>query len=158
MLKDFRAQHIRNLFGGQQREMSQLKHEVLERVEKAETLSRNLVEESDQGLTFGERLADRIAEFGGSWSFILSFLGFLVLWIAVNVYVLLQRPFDPYPFVLLNLILSCVAALQAPVIMISQNRQEAKDRIRSLHDYQVNLKAEIEIRQLHEKLDHMIMQ
>jgi uncharacterized membrane protein len=158
VLKEFRDQHIRNLFGGQQREITQLEREVLDRVEKAETLSRNLVEESDQQLTFGQRVADHIAEFGGSWTFILSFLGFLAAWIVVNVFFLLHKPFDPYPFILLNLILSCLAALQAPVIMMSQNRQETKDRVRALHDYQVNLKAEIEIRQLHEKLDHLIMQ
>ena len=156
-LREFRSEHLKALFSNQQREMTELEHQVVESVQRAEVLSKNVVEEEEQQSTFGQRVADHIAEFGGSWTFILSFLGFLVAWIAVNVFVLLARPFDPFPFILLNLILSCLAALQAPVIMMSQNRQEAKDRYRALHDYQVNLKAEIEIRQLHEKLDHLIM-
>jgi uncharacterized membrane protein len=106
--------------------------------------------------SFGERLADRVAEFGGSWRFIITFGLVLVIWIGINSLVLLWRPFDPYPFILLNLVLSSIAALQAPVIMMSQNRQEAKDRLQSEHDYQINLKAEIEIRQLHIKLDQLI--
>lgn len=106
--------------------------------------------------TLGQRLADRIAEFGGSWTFILSFLGFIVVWMVINLIQLLSAPFDPYPFILLNLVLSCLAALQAPVIMMSQNRQEAKDRLRSEHDYHINLKAEREVREIHEKLDYLI--
>lgn len=108
--------------------------------------------------TLGERVADHVAAFGGSWTFILSFLGVLVVWIVLNAVVLAARPFDPYPFILLNLVLSCVAAIQAPVIMMSQNRQEARDRARAEHDYRVNLKAEVEIRLLHEKLDHLMLQ
>jgi uncharacterized membrane protein len=107
--------------------------------------------------SFGEVVADKIASFGGSWAFILSFLGFLALWIFINVIHFLGIGFDPYPFILLNLLLSCLAALQAPVIMMSQNRQEAKDRMRSENDYQINLKAELEIRLLHEKLDHLVV-
>jgi uncharacterized membrane protein len=98
-----------------------------------------------------------VADFGGSWTFILSFMGFLVLWILVNVFVLVAKPFDPFPFILLNLILSCIAAMQAPIIMMSQNRQEEKDRERAKRDYKVNLKSELEIRMLHEKVDHLIM-
>ncbi|MFM7775199.1 MAG: DUF1003 domain-containing protein [Candidatus Kapaibacterium sp.] len=94
-----------------------------------------------------------MARFGGSWAFILSFMGLLVLWIITNAFVLADRSFDPYPFILLNLILSCVAALQAPIIMMSQNRQEEKDRQRSENDYMVNLKAELQIRSLHQKID-----
>lgn len=105
--------------------------------------------------TFGQKLADTIANFGGSWTFILLFLGFIVVWMAVNLVQLLTAPFDPYPFILLNLVLSCLAALQAPVIMMSQNRQEAKDRLRSEHDYRINLKAEQEIREIQEKLDYL---
>jgi uncharacterized membrane protein len=97
-----------------------------------------------------------MAEFGGSWSFLIVFAGVLTLWIVLNAIVLTVRPFDPYPFILLNLVLSCIAAVQAPVIMMSQKRQEAKDRLRSQNDYKVNLKAELEIRQLHEKLDHLL--
>ncbi len=109
-------------------------------------------------MTFGQRLADKVAEFGGSWNFILIFLGILVVWIVANSIALMRKPFDPYPYILLNLVLSCLAAIQAPVIMMSQNRQEAKDRMRSEHDYQVNLKAEIEIRNLSQKLDHLLHQ
>ena len=101
-------------------------------------------------------MADRIADFGGSWTFILSFGGFILVWVVINTIVLIARPFDPYPFILLNLFLSCLAAIQAPIIMMSQNRQELRDRLRSENDYRVNLKAELEIRHLHEKLDHLL--
>lgn len=107
--------------------------------------------------TFGERLSDAIARVGGSWTFILLFMVFLAAWIYLNV-VMLKAPraaFDPYPFVFLNLILSMVAALQAPIIMMAQNRQAAQDRIEAASDYQVNLKAELEIQRLHEKMDHL---
>ncbi len=107
-------------------------------------------------MTLGERIADNVAKFGGSWRFIISFGVFLVMWMIINSIVLLRRPFDPYPFILLNLILSCLAAIQAPIIMMSQNRQEAKDRLRSEHDYRVNLKAELEIRHLHAKMDQLL--
>lgn len=108
-------------------------------------------------LSFGQRIADKVADFGGSWTFILSFIAFLVAWIAINVFWFANKGFDPYPFILLNLILSCVAALQAPIIMMSQNRQEEKDRDRAKKDYMINLKSELEIRLLHEKIDHLIM-
>lgn len=121
-----------------------------------ELLTKNVDEEFDQSWSLGERLADRIATFGGSWSFLISFAVFLVIWIIINSVVLLIHPIDPYPFILLNLVLSCLASIQAPIIMMSQNRQEAKDRLRSQHDYQVNLKAELEIRHLHEKVDHLL--
>jgi uncharacterized membrane protein len=119
-------------------------------------LSKNINAEFEQNLTFGERLADKIADFGGSWNFIVIFGGVLLLWVAVNSMILIWRPFDPYPFILLNLVLSGLAAVQAPIIMMSQNRQEAKDRFRSEHDYSINLKAELEIRHLHEKIDHLL--
>ncbi|RWC36032.1 MAG: DUF1003 domain-containing protein [Mesorhizobium sp.] len=105
--------------------------------------------------TFGDRLADTIARIGGSWSFILIFIAFLILWTAGNVWLLTRDAFDPYPFIFLNLVLSMVAALQAPVIMMAQNRQTERDRIDAAHDYEVNLKAEIEIMALHEKLDEL---
>ena len=101
----------------------------------------------------GERIADKIAKLGGSWTFILLFLGFLTVWVAMNVWLLGRDAFDPYPFIFLNLVLSMIAAIQAPVIMMSQNRQSQRDRLEAAHDYQVNLKAEIEIMALHEKLD-----
>lgn len=114
------------------------------------------IDEKDGNRTFGQRVADRVASFGGSWTFILSFLFFLLAWIIVNIYFLFNKGFDPYPFILLNLILSCIAALQAPIIMMSQNRQEEKDRERAKKDFQINLKAEEEIRILQKKLDHIL--
>ncbi|MGB7630791.1 MAG: DUF1003 domain-containing protein, partial [Candidatus Deferrimicrobium sp.] len=116
----------------------------------------NMNQEFDETLTSGELLSDRIAEFGGSWGFLLVFGAVLALWIGINSITLLSRPFDPYPYILLNLLLSCLAAIQAPVIMMSQNRQEARDRLRAEHDYQINLKAELEIRNLNEKMDHLV--
>lgn len=107
--------------------------------------------------TVGQRLADKVATFGGSWTFIIIFGLFIFCWISLNVVFLANNGYDPYPFILLNLILSCIAAIQAPVIMMSQNRQEDKDRERSKKDYMINLKSELEIRILHEKLDHLIM-
>jgi len=113
-----------------------------------------IVEKKD--VTLGEKMADGLASFGGSWTFLIIFGSILFIWIGLNSILLLKKPFDPYPFFLLNLVLSCIAAVQAPVIMMSQNRQEAKDRLRSQHNYQVNLKAELEIRQLHDKIDHLL--
>jgi uncharacterized membrane protein len=107
--------------------------------------------------TIGQRVADNVATFGGSWTFIISFGIFLACWIVLNIVFLSNRGFDPYPFILLNLLLSCIAAMQAPVIMMSQNRQEEKDRERAKKDYMINLKSELEIRMLHEKLDHLII-
>jgi uncharacterized membrane protein len=121
------------------------------------TLSDKIEGDDNQGITFGQRIADKVASFGGSWTFIISFMTFLLIWIFGNVFWLVNRSFDPYPFILLNLILSSVAALQAPVIMMSQNRQEEKDREHAKMDYMVNLKSELEIRMLHEKVDHMII-
>lgn len=116
-------------------------------------ISRDTNQEFNERLTFGQRLADRVAAFGGSWTFIISFAVVLLAWIVLNSLVWLGRPFDPYPYILLNLVLSSLAALQAPVIMMSQNRQAAKDRLDAQHDYEVNLKAEMEILALHEKFD-----
>jgi uncharacterized membrane protein len=115
------------------------------------------VEDEIETRTSGQIIADKVANFGGSWKFIISFGVFIVLWILANIYILANKGFDPFPFILLNLILSCLAALQAPVIMMSQNRQEEKDRDRARKDYMINLKSELEIRMLHEKLDHLIM-
>jgi len=123
---------------------------------EGELISENIDKTVDEKLTLGQRLSDKIASLGGSWTFIIIFFLFLAAWVAFNLYSI-TRPFDPFPFVLLNRILSCIAAMQAPVIMISQNRKEEKDRERSKHDYQVNLKAELEIRMIHEKIDHLIL-
>src|SRR4029077_12591218 len=135
---------------------SAIEEEVIKSLRDQELLSENLNTEFESKLTFGEHVADNVAKFGGSWRFIISFGVVLVLWIIINSIVLLRKPFDPYPFILLNLVLSCLAAIQAPVIMMSQNRQEAKDRLRSEHDYMVNLKAELEIRHLHAKMDQLL--
>lgn len=113
-----------------------------------ELLTQILVEGEDRTKTFGQDLADKVAGFGGSWTFIISFGAVILVWIFINSYVLVAKPFDPYPFILLNLVLSCLASLQAPIIMMSQNRQEEKDRERAQHDYLINLKAEMEIRNL----------
>jgi uncharacterized membrane protein len=129
---------------------------VLDSLKEHEILAKNINVEFEQELTFWERLSDKVASFGGSWGFILGFFLVMAVWVAINSLVLLTRPFDPYPYILLNLMLSCLAAVQAPVILMSQNRQEAKDRLRSEHDYQVNLKAELEIRHLNEKMDLLL--
>jgi uncharacterized membrane protein len=155
-LNAFRNRYIESLLQAEKGELSNLEKEVIESLRDHELLAANVEERFDAARTLGERLSDRMAGFGGSWRFIGIFGGVLVVWIALNTWVLLSRPFDPYPFILLNLVLSCLAAIQAPIIMMSQNRQEAKDRLRSEHDYQVNLKAELEIRQLHQKIDHLL--
>ncbi|HJW77907.1 MAG TPA: DUF1003 domain-containing protein, partial [Beijerinckiaceae bacterium] len=130
--------------------------DVVESLRRHETIGRDVDSEFDERRTFGQRVSDRIASFGGSWTFILSFFAFLVVWMAINVAIGLSRAFDPYPFILLNLVLSCLAAIQAPIIIMSQKRQEARDRLRAENDYRVNLKAELEIRHLHEKIDHLL--
>jgi len=155
-LARYQARQAEQLLETEIGELSDLEREVLDVIEKQSLVSANVHAEFDRGLTFGERVADKVAKFGGSWKFILSFGFFLILWIIANSYVLLHKPFDPYPFILLNLILSCIAALQAPVIMMSQNRQESKDRARAENDYQVNLKAELEIRLLASRIDHLL--
>lgn len=114
------------------------------------------LDETEDQRTLGQRIADKVADFGGSWTFIISFFCFLLLWIAANVFWFHNKGFDPYPFILLNLILSCIAALQAPIIMMSQNRLEEKDRERAKKDFIINLKAEQEIRVLHQKMDHIL--
>jgi uncharacterized membrane protein len=155
-LTDFRGRYVHSLLESEKGELSTLEQDVLRSLREHELLSTDVESEFEQKWSFGERLADRIAAFGGSWTFLIWFGVFLLCWIAMNSLTLFFRPPDPYPFIFLNLILSCVAAIQAPVIMMSQNRQEAKDRVRSQHDYQINLKAELEIRHLHEKVDHLL--
>jgi uncharacterized membrane protein len=155
-LDRFRAEYIEDVLEAEKGELSALDREVLRTLREHETLSENPNVEFDRNLTFGQRLADRVAEFGGSWTFILSFAGVMFIWILINASAVLVSPFDPFPYILLNLVLSCLAAVQAPVIMMSQNRQEAKDRLRAEHDYQVNLKAELEIRHLNWKMDQLI--
>jgi uncharacterized membrane protein len=135
------------------RTLGQLEQRVIDHFVHRKHVTRDTNAAFDQGVTFGERTADRVAAFGGSWTFIGLFFGVMAVWIGVNMAI--GRAFDPYPFILLNLVLSCLAALQAPVIMMSQNRQAAKDRLDAQHDYEVNLKAEMEIVSLHLKLDEL---
>lgn len=135
--------------------LSVLEHRVLESTIERETISKDVSSTYERRLTAGDRIADTVARLGGSWTFILGFVGFLVLWALANTWLLGRESFDPYPFIFLNLLLSMLAALQAPVIMMSQNRQAQRDRIDAAHDYEVNLKAEIEIMALHEKLDEL---
>ena len=155
-LNHFRTEYVRNILAADKGELSTLEEEVMKSLREQDILSKNINVEFEGQLTLGQRLADKIAEFGGSWRFIAIFASVLLVWIAINSVVLMWRPFDPYPFILLNLVLSCLAAVQAPIIMMSQNRQEDKDRLQSQHDYLVNLKAELEIRHLHEKMDHLL--
>jgi len=138
-------------------ELSNLEKNVLNSIQSNDTLTDKIEKDEQQNLTTGQKIADNVASFGGSWTFIISFSVFILIWITINAYWLVNKGFDPYPFILLNLLLSCLAALQAPVIMMSQNRQEDKDRERSKNDYMINLKSELEIRTLHEKIDHFIM-
>jgi uncharacterized membrane protein len=155
-LGKFRKDYVKETLQDEIGELSALDNEVIESLQQHEILSENISKQFEKKLTFGERLSDRIAEFGGSWKFITLFGGVLLVWICANAVFLANRGFDPYPFILLNLILSCLAAIQAPVIMMSQNRAEARDRLRAENDYKVNLKAELEIRHLHEKIDHLL--
>jgi uncharacterized membrane protein len=155
-LNRFRFKYVENIMLSDKGELTELDQEVLHSLQRHELLSSNPDEEMEKTRTTGERLSDLIAEFGGSWKFIISFLCFILMWILINSLMMLLRPFDPFPYILLNLLLSLLAAIQAPIIMMSQNRQEAKDRARAENDYKVNLKAELEIRHLHEKLDHLI--
>jgi uncharacterized membrane protein len=133
--------------------------EIEERVRKAlaekRTVTRDVEAEYERELSLGERLADMVAEFGGSWTFICTFSGVMVVWMIVNTFLLRGRAFDPFPYILLNLVLSTLAAVQAPIIMMSQNRQASKDRARAEHEYEINLKSEIEIGQIHKKLDDL---
>ena len=155
-LGKFRADYIKEVLEDEIGELSALDQEVVESLHQHEILSSDIEKQFEKKLTFGERLSDQIAEFGGSWKFLIMFGAVLFGWIILNAVFLLNRGFDPYPFILLNLILSCLAAVQAPVIMMSQNRAEARDRLRAENDYKVNLKAELEIRHLHEKIDHLL--
>lgn len=155
-LNHFRTQHIQSILETEKGELTKLENEVLESIQKQETISTNVELEFQKQITFGERLSDKMADFGGSWKFILIFVGLILSWVILNSIFLLRKPFDPYPYILLNLVLSCLAAIQAPIILMSQNRQEDRDRLRAEYDYRVNLKAELEIRYLHEKLDHLL--
>lgn len=153
-LNKYRKRYLGNLIAGEKGELSQLEYETLESVSNNKILTENIEVDIEEHLTLGQKAADAIASFGGSWRFIGIFFGFIGIWLLLNT--VLMMTFDPYPYILLNLILSCLAAIQAPIIMMSQNRQEQKDRVRSEHDYKINLKAELEIKLLHEKVDYLM--
>ncbi len=155
-LNRYRSIYVQGVLEKERGELSSLEQEVLQSLRDHGVLADNLNETIDEKSTLGQRLADRVASFGGSWTFIILFATILIVWIAMNSIAIFFRPFDPYPYILLNLVLSCLAAIQAPVIMMSQNRQESKDRLRAENDYRVNLKAELEIRHLHSKLDLLL--
>jgi uncharacterized membrane protein len=155
-LTEQRTRYVEHLLERERGELSELERQVVESLAREETVARDVEAAWEIKRTFGERVSDFVADFGGSWHFIISFFVILLVWIGFNAWAVNRAVFDPYPFILLNLVLSCIAAIQAPIIMMSQKRQEAKDRLRSENDYRVNLKAEFEIRHLHEKLDHLI--
>ncbi len=156
-LKIIRKKYLEKLLKLENQELNDIDNQVISAIENNSLISNNLEPALEAKQTFGQKTADKIASFGGSWKFILIFFTFLFGWIALNAIILNLKAFDPYPFILMNLILSCLAAIQAPIIMMSQNRREEKDRLRSENDYRVNLKAELEIRLLNEKVDHILI-
>ncbi|HBV14369.1 DUF1003 domain-containing protein [Chryseobacterium carnipullorum] len=156
-LNQYRRLYLTSLIVEERGELESIDLDVMEAIKNNSILSENIQDEIEADLTPGERLADKVASFGGSWTFIVVFFSFILIWILINIWFLSAKSFDPYPFILLNLLLSCLAAIQAPIIMMSQNRQEQKDRVRSEHDYKINLKAELEIKLLSEKIDHLLV-
>ncbi len=156
-LNHYRRQYLASLIIQEKGELAQIDKDVMDAIQNNSILSENIQEELEAELTFGQKVADKVAAFGGSWTFIITFFSFILIWMSINIWYVSTKPFDPYPFILLNLILSCLAAIQAPIIMMSQNRQEQKDRLRAEHDYKINLKAELEIKLLSEKIDHLLV-
>jgi uncharacterized membrane protein len=148
-LNRFRAEYVQNVIKEDRGELSALEEQVVRSLTAQELLSKNINVEYDRQRTLGERWADNLADFGGSWRFIGIFCGILCVWVIMNTAFIIWKPFDPYPFIFLNLVLSCLAAIQAPVILMRQNREEARDRLQAEHDYSVNLKAELENRHFH---------
>jgi len=156
-LNHYRRLYLSSLIIKESGEIDALDKDVMEAIKNNSLLSENIEESIGVKQTFGQKLADKIASFGGSWTFIVIFFIFILLWMGTNIWILTKKSFDPFPFILLNLILSCLAAIQAPIIMMSQNRKEEKDRLRGENDYKINLKAELEIKLLSEKIDHLIV-
>ncbi|HRO69376.1 MAG TPA: DUF1003 domain-containing protein [Chitinophagaceae bacterium] len=156
-LNHYRRLYLTSLIIQEKGELAIIDRDVMEAIKNNSILSENIQDEIEAKLTVGQKIADKVAAFGGSWTFIVTFFSFIIIWMTINVWFIATKPFDPYPFILLNLILSCLAAIQAPIIMMSQNRQEQKDRQRSEHDYKINLKAELEIKLLSEKIDHLLV-
>ncbi len=156
-LNTYRRLYLTSLITEERNELAQIDNEVMNAIKNNSILSENIEDEIETQLTLGQQIADKVATFGGSWSFIITFFSFILGWILINIWMLSSgTAFDPFPFILLNLLLSCLAAIQAPIIMMSQNRQEQKDRQRAEHDYKINLKAELEIKLLSDKIDHMV--
>jgi uncharacterized membrane protein len=155
-LNHYRSLYVQNVLEQERGELSTLEKDVIDSLREHDLIAQNLNEAIDDTSTLGQRLADKVASFGGSWTFILLFAGVLITWVTINSVALFVKPFDPYPFIFLNLVLSCLAAIQAPIIMMSQNRQSEKDRLQAENDYRVNLKAELEIRHLHSKMDLLL--
>jgi uncharacterized membrane protein len=153
----YRIRYVGRLIEEEKGKIEILENDVIRSINENELITSNIEKDYRETTGPGDRIADRMASFGGSWQFIGLFSAVLAGWISINTLILIHRPFDPYPFILLNLILSCLAAIQAPVIIMSQKRQEARDRLRSQNDYKINLKSEIEIRTLHEKVDHLLL-
>jgi len=156
-LNRYRAEYVKDVIKADKGELSTLEEQVVASMKEQALLSQNINVEYDRQRSFGEIMADKLADFGGSWVFIGIFCGVLILWLVMNSAALIMKPFDPYPYIFLNLVLSCLAAIQAPVILMSQNREEVRDRLHAEQDYRINLKAELEIRHLHEKIDHLLM-
>ena len=155
-LDQFRAEYVQDVLETEKGEITQLDQQVIDSLKSQELVAKDLNQQYLKDLTLGDRIADKMAEFGGSWKFLITFAVVMFVWIVGNSIAALMHPFDPFPYILLNLVLSCLASIQAPVIMMSQNRQESKDRLRADGDYKTNLKAELEIRQLHMKLDQLL--
>ncbi len=153
----YRRFYLTSLITQEKGELDEIDRDVMNAIKNNSILSENIQEDKVTEINIGQRIADKVATFGGSWTFIISFFSFILIWMMINIWILATKPFDPFPFILLNLILSCLAAIQAPIIMMSQNRQEQKDRQRSEHDYKINLKAELEIKLLNEKMDHLLV-
>ncbi len=151
--EQYRAKKFYGYLEAEYQKLTEMEHNLVSKIVRRTKVSKEVHAEYEEKMTVGERVADQVALFGGSWSFIFLFGSVLLGWMFLNAFLLVRRPFDPYPFILLNLVLSALAALQAPVIMMSQNRQAAKDRLQAQHDYEINLMAEIEIRDLHDKVD-----
>ena len=155
-LNRFRAEYVAEEIAQESGALTRLEEDVVRSLRETELVAEDLNRQYEEALGWGDRLSDRMAAFGGSWRFIILFAVFIVGWVGINTAVLLFKPFDPYPYILLNLFLSMIAAVQAPIIMMSQNRQAHRDRMRAENDYKVNLKAELEIRSIGERVDQLI--
>ncbi len=153
-LKNFRKNYIEEFLKTERGDLSKLDKDVVKSMAEHEILVKKL-DEPGKKLSFADKMSDKLAEFGGSWVFLTTFFIVLISWVSLNL-IFLSKPFDPYPFILLNLFLSCLASIQAPIILMSQNRKESKDRERAENDYKINLKAELEVRHLHEKIDNLM--